>query len=162
EIAKKMAEESVVLLKNDNHTLPLSTEIKSILITGPLADAPHDQLGTWTMDGEPETTQTPAKAIAAMYGNDVNVHVVPSLMYSRDRNQVRFEEVLYAARSVDAVVVFVGEEAILSGEAHSLAGLHLQGAQSELIKVLKTTGKPLVTIIRSEERRVGKECRSRW
>lgn len=147
EIAKKMAEESVVLLKNDNHTLPLSTNIKSILVTGPLADAPHDQLGTWTMDGELEKTQTPAKAIAAMYGNDVNVHVVPSLIYSRDRDQSRFEEVLRAAHSVDAIVVFVGEEAILSGEAHSLAGLHLQGAQSELIKVLKTAGKPLITIV---------------
>ena len=51
-IAKKIAEESVVLLKNESHTLPLSSEIKSILIVGPLSDAPHDQLGTWTMDGE--------------------------------------------------------------------------------------------------------------
>ena len=60
-IAKKIAEESVVLLKNENRTLPLSPKIKSILIVGPLSDAPHDQLGTWTMDGETERTQTPVK-----------------------------------------------------------------------------------------------------
>lgn len=146
-VAKKIAEESVVLLKNDRNTLPFSADIKSILVTGPLADAPHDQLGTWTMDGEIDKTQTPAKAIAEMYGSDVKIHVVPSLVYSRDKDQSKFEEVLRAARSVDAVVVFVGEEAILSGEAHSLAGLNLQGAQSELIKVLQAAGKPLVTVV---------------
>ncbi|TZF84913.1 beta-glucosidase BglX [Pedobacter sp. BS3] len=146
-VAKKLAEESVVLLKNENKTLPLSANIKSILITGPLADAPHDQLGTWTMDGEPGKTQTPAKAIANLYGNKVKVHVVPGLTYSRDKNQSTFDEVLRMARSVDAIVAFVGEEAILTGEAHSLAALNLQGAQSELIKQLSATGKPLVTVV---------------
>ena len=69
--AKKIAEESVVLLKNENRTLPLSPKIKSILIVGPLSDAPHDQLGTWTMDGETERTQTPVKALREMYGDKV-------------------------------------------------------------------------------------------
>ncbi len=146
-VAKKVAEESVVLLKNDNKTLPLSSNIKSILITGPLADASHDQLGTWTMDGETDKTQTPAKAIASMYGDKVKIHFAPGLTYSRDKNQSSFDEVLRIAHSVDAIVVFVGEEAILTGEAHSLAGLNLQGAQSELIKQLKATRKPLVTVV---------------
>lgn len=146
-VAKKVAEESVVLLKNDNKTLPLSSNIKSILITGPLADASHDQLGTWTMDGETDKTQTPAKAIASMYGDKVKIHFMPGLTYSRDKNQSSFDEVLRIAHSVDAIVVFVGEEAILTGEAHSLAGLNLQGAQSELIKQLKATRKPLVTVV---------------
>lgn len=146
-IAKKVAEESVVLLKNDNKILPLSPNLKSILVTGPLADAPHDQLGTWTMDGETDKTQTPAKAITSMYGNKVKVHFVPGLTYSRDKDQSSFDEVLRIAHSVDAIVVFVGEEAILTGEAHSLAELNLQGAQSELIKQLKTKGKPLVTVV---------------
>ena len=73
-IAKKIAEESVVLLKNENRTLPLSPKIKSILIVGPLSDAPHDQLGTWTMDGETERTQTPVKALRKMYGDKVEIH----------------------------------------------------------------------------------------
>jgi beta-glucosidase len=147
EIAKRSAEESLVLLKNDNNTLPFLGNIRSILITGPLADAPHDQLGTWTMDGEVDKTQTPATAIIAMYGKKVKVHFVPSLTYSRDKNQSEFDKVKEIAETVDAIVVFAGEEAILTGEAHSLANLNLQGAQSELIAHLKTTGKPLVTVV---------------
>lgn len=147
EIAKRSAEESIVLLKNDNNTLPFLGNIKSILITGPLADAPHDQLGTWTMDGEVDKAQTPAKAIIAMYGKKVKVHFVPSLTYSRDKNQSEFDKVMEIAKTVDAIVVFAGEEAILTGEAHSLANLNLQGAQSELIARLKATSKPLVTVV---------------
>ena len=45
------------------------------------------------------------------------------------------------------MVCFVGEESILSGEAHSLANLDLQGAQSQLIKSLAATGKPVVTVV---------------
>lgn len=45
------------------------------------------------------------------------------------------------------VLAFVGEESILSGEAHSLADLNLQGLQSELIEKLSQTGKPLVTVV---------------
>jgi beta-glucosidase len=147
EIAKRSAEESIVLLKNDKNTLPFLGNIKSILITGPLADAPHDQLGTWTMDGEVDKTQTPAKAIIAKYGKKVKVHFVPTLTYSRDKNQSEFDKAMEIASTVDAIVVFAGEEAILTGEAHSLANLNLQGAQSELIARLKTTGKPLVTVV---------------
>lgn len=44
-------------------------------------------------------------------------------------------------------MAFVGEESILSGEAHSLADLNLQGLQSELIDKLSQTGKPLVTVV---------------
>ncbi len=146
-IAKKAAEESIVLLKNENNTLPLSSNIKSVLITGPLADAPHDQLGTWTMDGETERTQTPAKAIEAMYGKQVKVHFVKGLGYSRDKNKKEFATIIKAAQSVDAIIAFVGEEAILSGEAHCLADIDLQGAQSELIDTLSSTEKPLITVV---------------
>ncbi|TQM50497.1 beta-glucosidase [Arcticibacter tournemirensis] len=146
-IARKIAEESIVLLKNESGILPLSDKITSVLITGPLADAPHDQLGTWTMDGETDKTQTPAKAITAMYGNRVKVHFVPGLKYSRDKDRSKFDEVLKIAGSADVIIAFVGEEAILTGEAHCLANLNLQGAQSELIKQLESTGKPLVMVV---------------
>ena len=146
-IAKKIAEESVVLLKNENRTLPLSPKIKSILIVGPLSDAPHDQLGTWTMDGETERTQTPVKALRKMYGDKVEIHFVKGLEYSRDKNKMNFNKVLAKASQVDVIIAFIGEEAILSGEAHCLADIKLQGAQSELIKILSGTNKPLITVI---------------
>lgn len=81
---KKIAEESVVLLKmRTAHYRYLRN--KSILIVGPLSDAPHDQLGTWTMDGETERTQTPVKALREMYGDKVEIHFVKGLEYSRDK-----------------------------------------------------------------------------
>lgn len=146
-LAKKIAEESIILLKNENNLLPLSGNTKRILVVGPLADAPHDQLGTWTMDGEIERTRTPIKAIKEMYGDKVEIHFLKGLEYSRDSNKANFSKMIEEARLADAVVVFVGEEAILSGEAHCLANIKLQGAQSEIIEGLSALKKPLITVV---------------
>lgn len=145
--AKTAAEQSVILLKNENQTLPFTDKIKTLAIIGPMADAPYEQMGTWVFDGEKEHTQTPLAAIKEMYGNKVKVIFEKGLDYSRDKNTTGIARAVNAARQADAVVVFVGEESILSGEAHSLANLNLQGAQSQLIKELAATGKPVVTVV---------------
>ena len=146
-IAKEAVEQSVILLKNDTQTLPLTNKIRTVAVVGPMADAPYEQMGTWVFDGEKDHTQTPLKAIREMYGDQVNVIFEPALGYSRDKNLNGIAKAVNAARHADVVLAFVGEEAILSGEAHSLANLNLQGAQSQLIQALSTTGKPLVTIV---------------
>ena len=140
--ARRTAEESAILLKNDG-ALPLKAGAR-ILVTGPLADAPHDQLGTWAFDGEKERTVTPLKALQARFPGKVSY--VPGLSYSRETKS-SFADVTAAARRADAVLVFLGEEAILSGEAHSLADLNLQGSQSELLKAAKASGKPVVAVV---------------
>ena len=145
--AKTAAEQSVILLKNKNQTLPFTDKIKTLAVIGPMADAPYEQMGTWVFDGEKEHTQTPLTAIKEMYGNKVKLLFEKGLEYSRDKNTAGIARAVSAARQADAVVVFVGEESILSGEAHSLANLNLQGAQSQLIKELAATGKPVVTVI---------------
>lgn len=145
--AKTAAEQSVILLKNENQTLPFTDKIKTLAIIGPMADAPYEQMGTWVFDGEKEHTQTPLAAIKEMYGNKVKVIFEKGLEYSRDKNTAGIARAVSAARQADAVAVFVGEESILSGEAHSLANLNLQGAQSQLIKELAATGKPVVTVV---------------
>lgn len=145
--AKTAAEQSVILLKNENQTLPFTDKIKTLAVIGPMADAPYEQMGTWVFDGEKEHTQTPLTAIKEMYGNKVKVIFEKGLDYSRDKNTAGIARAVSAARQADAVVVFVGEESILSGEAHSLANLNLQGAQSQLIKELAATGKPVVTVV---------------
>ena len=145
--AKEAVEQSVILLKNSNGTLPLTDNVRTIAVVGPMADAPYEQLGTWVFDGEKEHTVTPLKAIKEMYGDKVNVIFEPALAYSRDKDRSGIVKAVSAARRADAVIVFVGEESILSGEAHSLANLDLQGAQSELIKSLSAVGKPLVTVV---------------
>ena len=146
QIAKTAAEQSVILLKNDAQTLPFTDKVKTVAVVGPMADAPYEQMGTWVFDGEKEHTQTPLKAIREMYGDKVNVIFEPGLAYSRDKNVAGIAKAVNAARRADVVVCFVGEESILSGEAHSLANLDLQGAQSQLIKSLAATGKPVVTV----------------
>ncbi|WP_026473375.1 beta-glucosidase BglX [Alkaliflexus imshenetskii] len=144
--AKIAAEESFVLLKNNNNVLPLNDRVKTIAVIGPMADAPHDQMGTWVFDGEKEHTVTPLTALREMYGNQVNIIYEEALKFSRDKDKSRFNKALDLARRADVVIVFVGEESILSGEAHSLADISLQGAQTDLIREIKKAKKPLVTV----------------
>ncbi len=142
EAAKQAAIESAILLKNDNNVLPLDKQ-KTILVTGPLADAPYEQLGTWTFDGQKEYSVTPLDALRKEY----DVIWEPGLTYSRDRSKASFARVRNAAARAEAAVVFVGEEQILSGEAHSLSDLNLVGAQSELIAEVAKAGKPVVVVV---------------
>lgn len=142
--ARQAAVESAILLKNDKGILPLKSTAK-IAIIGPMANAAHDQLGTWSFDGDKNKTVTPLKALQTEYSN-INYVYEPGLIYSRDKN-INFYKAMKAAESADVAVVFVGEEAILSGEAHSLSNINLIGQQSELIKAIKSTGKPVVVVI---------------
>ena len=144
DVARRSAEESAILLKNDG-ILPLSADkVRTILVTGPMADAPHDQLGTWSFDGQKDHTVTPLKALQERFPG--KVVFVPGLTYSRE-NRDRFDEVVAAARRADVVLAFLGEEAILSGEAHCLADLNLMGSQSELLAALRASGKPVVATV---------------
>lgn len=142
--ARRTAEESAVLLKNDG-VLPLDAgRVRTILVTGPMADAPHDQLGTWSFDGQKQHTVTPLAALRERFPG--RVIYVPGLKDSREQ-RARFDDVVAAARRADVVLAFLGEEAILSGEAHSLADLNLKGSQSELLAALQATGKPVVATV---------------
>ena len=143
--ARQAAIESAILLKNDNNTLPLSRG-KKVAIIGPMADAPHDQMGTWVFDGDKNYTVTPIAALKGEY-KDVNYVYEQGLAYSRDKSTANFEKAKQAAASADVAVVFLGEEAILSGEAHSLSNINLIGLQSDLLKAVKSAGKPVVLVI---------------
>ncbi len=140
--AKKAAIKSTVLLKNDR-ILPLANTIK-VAVIGPLANQPHEQLGTWTFDGEKEHTVTP---IDALKKANINFNFVEGLSYSRDKSKKNFNKAINAAKSSDVILFFGGEEAILSGEAHSRSNLNLPGAQEDLLKELAATGKPIVLVI---------------
>lgn len=147
EAAKQAAVESAILLKNDKEVLPLQAAVKTIAVVGPMADAPYEQLGTWVFDGEKAKTITPLAAIKALAGDKRQVIYEPGLAYSRDNDKAGVAKAAAAAARADVILAFVGEESILSGEAHCLADLNLQGAQSELITALAKTGKPVVTIV---------------
>ena len=145
EAAREAARRSAVLLENRGGVLPLSQDVGRVAVVGPLADAAHDQLGTWTFDGKQEDTRTPRAALAAELGGRMSY--APGLESSRSRSRDGFAAARAAAESADVVLFFGGEEAILSGEAHSRADLRLPGAQQELLAELDAAGKPVVLVL---------------
>ncbi len=148
--ARRAALQSVVMLTNEHHVLPLdASKLKSVALIGPLADAPYEQLGTWIFDGDSSLSVTPRQAIETLVGNDVEVSHVRAMKTSRTRTTEGFDEAVEAATNADAVVLFLGEESILSGEAHSRADINLPGAQAELVERIRATGKPVVAVIQA-------------
>jgi len=148
ETAKNLALQSVVLLKNENHMLPLSAEqMNSIAVIGPMADAPYEQLGTWIFDGDAELSITPFDAINDLIGDKVDVRHVRAMETSRSRTTEPFDAAVQIAAESDAAILFLGEESILSGEAHSRANINLPGEQAELVRRIRKTGKPVIAVI---------------
>lgn len=143
--ARKAAVESAILLKNEGNLLPLKANLK-VAVIGPLVDAPHDQMGTWVFDGDKAHTVTPLKALQTEFKNISYVYE-PVLSYSRDKSTANFEKAKRAAASADVAIVFLGEESILSGEAHSLSNINLIGVQSDLLREVKSAGKPVVLVV---------------
>lgn len=146
--AVKAATESAVLIKNENDFLPLSADnIKRVAVIGPMADAAHDQMGTWCFDGDKTHSVTPLAAIKQQYGDKFKILYEKALISTRDYDKKNFAKAVSMASKSDVVLLFVGEEAILSGEAKCRADINLPGAQTELLKALEATGKPIVTIV---------------
>ncbi len=147
EKAKQAATESTILLKNEKDLLPLTDQVKTVAVIGPLSDAPADQLGTWVFDGEADKSVTPLQAMKDTYGSKLKIIAEKGLNYSREINEQGIVRSVEAAKKSDVVLLFVGEEAILSGEAHCRADISLPGEQSKLLAELKKTGKPVVMIV---------------
>lgn len=144
--AQRAAASSIVLLKNKSNILPLP-ETARIAVIGPLADAPHDQMGTWVFDGEKQDSRTPRVALRDFLKNEQQLLYARGLETSRSKTREGFAAALSAAKQADVILFFGGEESILSGEAHSRADIRLPGAQEALINELKLIGKPIVLVV---------------
>lgn len=146
--AKDVATRSCVLLKNENSTLPLSRErLGSVAVIGPLADDGYEQLGTWVFDGESHHSHTCLQAIHDLVGDQLEVRWARGMETSRCRTGDGFHEAIQIAEASDAVIMFMGEESILSGEAHCRADIDLPGNQEQLIEAVASTGRPVVLVI---------------
>ena len=146
DIARQLATESAVLLKNEGGLLPLSKSIAKVAVIGPLADSPVDQMGCWVGDGRPGDVRTPLAAIREMLGA-ARVSFAPALKNSRDPGHAGFAAAIEAARGADAALLFIGEEQSLSGEAKSRSSIDLPGAQDQLVEEIAKAGKPVALIV---------------
>jgi len=146
ELAKRLAAESLVLLKNQDGVLPIAKSVAKVAVIGPLADSPPDQMGTWAIGGDLNAVRTPLAAIREFLGPS-RVVWAQGLKNSRDTSPLGIADAVEAARAADVALLFLGEEASLSGEASSRAFLNLPGAQDELASRVVKVGKPTIAII---------------
>jgi beta-glucosidase len=147
-IAKQAATKSCVLLKNNKQILPLSKNtINTLAIIGPLADDGYEQLGTWAFDGKAKQSITCLSAIKDYVQDSVDVKFAVGMETSRCNHHDGFNEAVQFAQSADIAVMILGEEAILSGEAHCRSNINLPGCQEQLINAIYETGTPIVLVI---------------
>ncbi len=144
-VALATAQKSIVLLKNNNNTLPLNKSIKNLALIGPLVNAKRDQAGNWTVYIDTanivsvhEGVKQKVKGAKLTYAQGTTV---------KDTLTNGFAEAVNAARNADAVVMVLGETWDFSGEAKSRSDISLPGKQEELFKAVKATGKPVIVVL---------------
>jgi beta-glucosidase len=147
EIARVMAKKSIVLLKNENHLLPLSKSTKAIAFIGPMVKRVRENLGFWSIEF-PDSNYI----VSQWQGLQNKVANNTKLLYAQgcdieDTSRTSFDEAINTAMQADVVILSVGERRDMSGEAKSRSNIHLPGVQEELIKAIYATGKPVVVLI---------------
>lgn len=150
--AREIARESIVLLTNTvhdgSHLLPLDvTRLRRIALVGPLADDPYEQLGTWIFDGDAALSGTVKQALLDALPSTVQLEYARGLATTRSHDTSGFAEAVACVARADVAILVLGEEAILSGEAHCRADIGLPGAQEALIEAIVATGTPVVLYI---------------
>ncbi|WP_321372690.1 glycoside hydrolase family 3 N-terminal domain-containing protein [uncultured Draconibacterium sp.] len=167
ELARKMAQQSTVLLENKSAILPLSKNYIRVAVVGPNANMMYNQLGDYT-------APQPAESVVTVYEGIVNKLGKENVIYEkgcsiRDTTQSNIPAAVKAAENADVVVVVVGGSSardfstdyqetgaaiansevlsdMESGEGNDRSTLGLMGDQMKLLKAIKNTGKPLVVI----------------
>jgi beta-glucosidase len=152
EFARTIAERSFVLLKNGEPagkpTLPLSSDVRTIALIGPLADSATDMLGPWSARGKTADVVTLRVALTSRVqqaGRQVLYAKGTEVLTAEDGG---FAEAVTAAKQADIVIMALGEDSLwMSAEAASRAHLGLPGNQQQLLEAVSATGKPLVLIV---------------
>ena len=166
ESSRRAAEQSAVLLKNENHLLPISSSIKSIALVGPLADSGRDTIGSWALHANPADTVTIAAGLRARLPN-VKLLVTPGVEIARTGDSIfdgqapepkptlltqeartaEFKHALDLIHSADMAVLVLGEAQNMNGERASRSHLNLPGQQQQLLEAAVATGKPIVLVL---------------
>lgn len=143
-LAHEAALKSVVLLKNEQSILPLKKNGVKIALIGPFADS-NQVVGAWgSLAKDAECTSLVA-GISALVGNE-NLMCLPGCAIN-DHDRSGFAAALELAQQADVVILALGEDQEMSGEAKSRAYLNIPGMQNELAILIKSLAKPLISII---------------
>lgn len=143
--AHDMAKKSIVLLKNQKQTLPISKNVKTIAVIGPLADAKRDLIGSWSAAGDWSKSVTMLEGLKKKLPNARFIYAKGAEIEGNDTKG--FAEAVRAARQADVVIMGLGEAFWMSGEAASRSEIDLPGVQEELVKEIHKTGKPIVAVL---------------
>jgi beta-glucosidase len=144
--AREIAGRSMVLLRNERETLPLSKSLKAIAVIGPLSDDQKNLIGSWTGDGKAEDAVTVLAGIKSKVSPQTKVAYAKGCELACE-NADGFAEAVRVAKESNAAIIVVGESAEMSGEAASRSSLDLPGRQLDLIKAIHATGKPYVVVL---------------
>ena len=152
--ARTAASRSMVLLQNDDSTLPLDPA-KDTAVIGPLGDDQHDMLGPWWGQGKDEDAVSGLQGVkdgstgttTYAQGCTLSNEEPPDYDPADDCPDDGFADAVAAAQAADQVVLAVGETREMSGEATSRTSLDLPGDQQALIDAIAETGKPLAVVL---------------
>jgi beta-glucosidase len=167
EEARRAAQRSMVLLRNQNQTLPLEKDMASIAVIGPVADSKADTEGSWIVFGHQPAAVTILEGIRAKVGPTVKVthasgpeirREIPSMFEDFVPGPKKppqppaealaaFQQAMATARAAEVVVMVLGETASMSGEGASRASLDLPGRQQELLEAVMALGKKVVLVL---------------
>lgn len=143
--AREIARKCIVLLKNESNLLPLKKGQKIALI-GPLAKSEDDMLGGWAVGWDDNSdVVSQFEGFESRFGKD-------NILYAKgcgvsDSSKAGFDEAISTANKADVVVLSIGENRSMNGEAASRSNLGIPGVQEELVKMIMATGKPVVVLI---------------
>ena len=152
-----MAKKSIVLLKNNNDLLPLKKSGQKIALIGALANDKTSPLGNWRIAADDNTAVSVLEGMQAYKDNQLTYakgadvalgspkFVLETKINTTDKSG--FDEALTIAKSVDVVILVLGEHGLQSGEGRSRADLGLPGVQQELLEAVYKVNPNIVLVL---------------
>lgn len=147
-IAAKLAEESMVLLKNNNQALPLAASIRQIALIGPMVKDSINLMGSWEGQGVPESVETLMAGFEKEFKGKATLNYAKGCSFEGN-DESGFEEAINAAQKSEVIIVCMGEMKKWSGENASRSTIALPAIQEKLVSALKKTGKPIILVLSS-------------
>jgi len=145
-IAKQLAAESIVLLKNEKQILPLETPLKSIALIGPMANDKSNLMGAWSYNGKEQDVESILEGLIKEYKNEVTINFSKGCDFD-GIDESGFQDAIKAAQKSEIIIVCLGEKKNWSGENASRSSIALPPIQEKLVAELHKTGKPLVLVL---------------